>query len=135
MYAINNQSNKSKQETNLRTNQYSYLYYISQLFMVKSLGDHNKEKSSTADFKNIKWTAKNLPNTKKPKNPNKRKISPSNILPSNNKEKAKKPQDMVYKIEEDSDNKKQKNQIIVKKFQKSSASNSLIKQGFKRPGR
>ncbi len=103
--------------------------------MVKSLGDYNKEKSSTTDFKNIKWTAKNPTDTEKPRNQNKRKISPSNIIPSNNNKKLKKPQVKVYKIEEISKEGKQKSEIIDKKFQKSSASNGIIKPGFKRPAR
>jgi len=30
--------------------------------MVKSLGDYNKEKSSSSDLKNIQWNKKNLQN-------------------------------------------------------------------------
>ena len=36
--------------------------------MVKSLGDYNKEKSSSADTKNIKWTQKNPNEPEKSKN-------------------------------------------------------------------
>ena len=58
--------------------------------MVKSLGDYNKEKSSSADVNNITWTRKNPVNTEKPKNKNRKKISPTNIFPSKNNEPVKK---------------------------------------------
>ena len=102
--------------------------------MVKSLGDYNKEKSSSADVNNITWTRKNPVNTEKPKNKNRKKISPTNILPSKNNEPVKK-LDKVYKIKETSNEEKSNRYITDKKSQKSSADNSNIKPGFKRPAR
>lgn len=105
--------------------------------MVKSLGDYNKEKSSSADIKNIKWTQKNPIDTEKLKNEKKmkRKISPLNIIPANENEKTEDLVEKVFKVEESKDSEKLKNKILDKKFQKSSASNCKIERGFKRPGR
>ncbi len=102
--------------------------------MVKSLGDYNKEKSSSADVNNITWTRKNPVETKKPRNKNKKKISPTNILPSKNTETSK-TIDKVYKIEDKTNDEKSKNDISDKKSQKSSADNCIIKPSFKRPAR
>ena len=102
--------------------------------MVKSLGDYNKEKSSSADVKNITWTRKNPVDSEKPRKKNKKKISPSNILPSKNI-KPSKILDKVYKIEEITKDGKSKNNISDKKSQKSSADNCIIKPGFKRSAR
>ena len=102
--------------------------------MVKSLGDYNKEKSSSADVKNITWTKKNPIDSEKPRKNNKKKISPSNILPSKNIKPLKK-LDKVYKIDEIINDGKSKNKISDKKSQKSSADNCKIKPGFKRPAR
>jgi len=102
--------------------------------MVKSLGDYNKEKSSSANLKNITWTRKNPTNTEKPRNKNKKKISPSNILPPRNTETSKTIK-KVYKIEEITSEEKTNSSISDKKFQKSSADNCKIKPGFKRPAR
>ena len=102
--------------------------------MVKSLGDYNKEKSSSADVKNITWTRKNPTNAEKPKNKNKKKISPTNILPSKNNE-IEKVVEKVYKIEENTVEEKTNNYISDKKAQKSSTDNCNIKPGFKRPAR
>ena len=102
--------------------------------MVKSLGDYNKEKSSSADFKNITWTRKNPTETEKPRNRNKKKISPSNILPPRNIETSKTLK-KVYKIEEITSEEKSNRNISDKKSQKSSAENSKIKPSFKRPAR
>ena len=101
--------------------------------MVKSLGDYNKEKSSSANFKNITWTQKNPTDAQKPRNKNK-KNSPSNILPSQNIETVKTLK-KIYKIEEVSNEGKSKKEIRDKKSQKSSADNCKIKPGFKRPAR
>lgn len=102
--------------------------------MVKSLGDYNKEKSSSADVNNITWTKKNPTNTEKPKNKNRKKISPTNILPSKNNETVKKP-DKVYKIKEITREEKSNKYMTDNRFQKSSADNSSIKPSFKRPAR
>jgi hypothetical protein len=101
--------------------------------MVKSLGDYNKEQSSSANVNNIKWTKKNPPSEEKPKKKRKQKISPTNIIPSKNK-KVEKTTEKVFKIEED-DSEKLNNDIIGKKFQKSSVTNCKIKPGFRRPAR
>ncbi len=102
--------------------------------MVKSLGDYNKEKSSSADVKNITWTRKNPTNTEKPRNKNKKKISPTNILQSKNNE-TQKDVEKIYKIEERKGEEKTNNYISDKKSQKSSADNCNIKPSFKRPAR
>ena len=102
--------------------------------MVKSLGDYNKEKSSSADLKNITWSKKNLQNLDKPKSKNKKKISPTNNLPTKNKI----PNDLtekVFKIETNIDEMKSKNKIDSKKFRESSATNCKIERGYKRPAR
>jgi len=100
--------------------------------MVKSLGDYNKEQSSSSNVNNIKWTKKNPPSEEKPKKKRKEKISPTNIIPSKNK-KIKNTSEKVFKIEEESE--KTSKNIIGKKFQKSSVTNCKIKPGFRRPGR
>ena len=100
--------------------------------MVKSLGDYNKEQSSS-NANNIKWTKKNPIVDEKQKKNRKEKISPTNIIPSKNK-KIEKSAEKVFKIEE-CDSKKSNNDRIGKKFQKSSVSNCNIKPGFRRPGR
>ncbi|MCV0400618.1 MAG: hypothetical protein K5777_01350 [Nitrosopumilus sp.] len=101
--------------------------------MVKSLGDYNKEQSSSSDRNNIKWTQKNPTNNEKPKKKNKQKISPLNTIQIQKNEKVK--VERVFIIEEDSEGEKSKNNLTDKKFQKSSASNCKIERGFKRPGR
>jgi hypothetical protein len=103
--------------------------------MVKSLGDYNKEMSSSTDVKNITWTQKNPTDPEKPRNKNKKKISPLNILPSINNDKTSKMPERIYKIEEISNDDKTKSGMHDRKFQKSSASNCTIKPGFKRPAR
>ena len=102
--------------------------------MVKSLGDYNKEKSSSADLKNITWSKKNLQNLDKPKSKNKKKISPTNNLPTKNKI-TDNLTEKVFKIETDIDEVKSKNKIDTKKFRESSASNCKIERGYKRPAR
>jgi len=102
--------------------------------MVKSLGDYNKEKSSSANFKNITWTHKNPTDIQKPRNKNKKKISPSNILPSRNIETSKTLK-KIYKIKKISNEEKSKKEIFDKKSQKSSVDNCKIKPSFKRPAR
>jgi len=102
--------------------------------MVKSLGDYNKEKSSSADLKNITWSKKNLQNLDKPKSKNKKKISPTNNLPTKNKI-TDNLTEKVFKIETNIDEVKSKNKIDTKKFRESSASNCKIERGYKRPAR
>lgn len=102
--------------------------------MVKSLGDYNKEKSSSSDLKNITWTKKNPTDIEKPRNKNKKKISPTNIIYSKN-DKPLKPIKRIYKIEEISSEEKTKNDISDRMFEKSSMDNSKIKPSFKRPAR
>ena len=101
--------------------------------MVKSLGDYNREKSSSSDINNITWTKKNPVDTEKPRNKNKRKISPTNIIYSNNK--PSKVIKKIYKIEEIPPEEKTKKDISDRMFEKSSVDNCKIKPGFKRPAR
>ena len=105
--------------------------------MVKSLGDYNKEKSSSSDTKNIKWSKKNPLDLEKSKSQKrtKKKISPLNIIPRSGNEKRDEKVEKIFKIEEDSDEDKSKNQISNRRFEKSSASYSSIGPGFKRPAR
>ena len=102
--------------------------------MVKSLGDYNKEKSSSSDVNNITWTQKKPTDPEKPRNKNKKKISPTNIIYSKNK-KPLKTIEKIYKIEEASSEEKIKNNISDRMFEKSSMNNSKIKPSFKRPAR
>lgn len=102
--------------------------------MVKSLGDYNKEKSSSSDINNITWTQKKPTDTEKPKNKNKKKISPTNIIYSKNN-KPSKTIKKIYKIEEISSEEKTKNNISDRMFEKSSMVNCKIKPSFKRPAR
>ena len=104
-------------------------------YMVKSLGDYNKARSSTTDLKNIKWTKKNPADSKKPRKRSKPKISPTNILDSGNS-RISEAMEKVYRIK-DTVNKKgpQRGLSLDKKSQRSSVSNCKIKPGFKRPGR
>lgn len=102
--------------------------------MGNSLGDFNIEKSSSADVKNIKWTKKNSPDTKKSKKEKKavKNTSPTNIIYA---QKSKPSIEKIFKIEEEVDTEKSKKKNAGKSHQKASASNCNIKQGFKRPGR
>ncbi|QLH02899.1 hypothetical protein C5F47_04720 [Nitrosopumilus cobalaminigenes] len=102
--------------------------------MVKSLGDYNKEKSSSSDLKNIVWSKKDLQNLDKPKTKNKKKISPTNNLPTKNK-KTKESIEKVFKIESNTNEEKAKSTIDGKKFRESSATNCKIERGYKRPAR
>lgn len=102
--------------------------------MVKSLGDYNKEKSSSSDVNNITWTQKKPTDTEKPRNKNKKKISPTNIIYSKNN-KPLKVIEKIYKIEVVSSEEKTKNDISDRMFEKSSMDNSKIKPSFKRPAR
>ena len=104
--------------------------------MVKSLGDYNKEQSSSANVKNIKWTQKDPVDQDKPKSKKtKKKISPTNIIPQNENKKIENKIEKIFKIEENVDEEKNKNKPLNRKFEKSSVSNSKIEQGYKRPAR
>jgi len=103
--------------------------------MVKSLGDYNKEKSSSSDVKNIKWSQKNPLDSDKSKKKTKKKISPLNIIPQSGKEKTVEKIEKIFKVKENLDEEKSKNEILNRKFEKSSASNSKIERGYKRPAR
>jgi len=96
----------------------------------KSLGDYNIEQSSSADIKNIKWSQKNPKDAGIKKKKRTRKISPLNIIYT---QKTKPSVEKVFRIKEVIEKAKKKK--TDKKFQKSSADNCKIKQGFKRPGR
>ena len=97
-----------------------------------SLVDFNIAQSSSSDMSNIKWTKKNVSETKKQKSKKKAKISPSNIIYTETK--AESSTEKVF-IVADSNKPQNKVKKISKRVQKSSASNCNIKQGFKRPGR
>lgn len=103
--------------------------------MAKSLGDFRIKRSSSSDTNNIKWTQKNPFDVErlKTKKPNKksRNSSPTNIIYS---DKVKPLIEKVFKIDEVEDDKSKK-KILDKRFEKSSASNCNIQQGFKRPAR
>ena len=103
--------------------------------MIKSLGEYNKKRSSSADVNNITWTQKNPTDPDKPRNKNKKKISPLNIIPSTNNINTSKILEKVYKIEQVSNEGKSKTEIHDRRFENSSASNCLIGPGFKRPAR
>jgi len=103
--------------------------------MVKSLGDYNKEQSSSSDLKNIVWSKKDLQNLDKPKSKNKKKISPNNNLPVTKKKNTDDIVEKVFKVEVNNDEEKSKNKTHNKKFRESSASNCKIGPSFRRPGR
>ena len=107
--------------------------------MGKSLKDFNIEQYSSSDPKNIKWTQKNNVDVKKPKNKktSTKNTTHSNIVHPNNKEKTKLPVENFFKVTASATHSKPKNKkkTVDKKFQKASASNCNIEQGFKRPGR
>ena len=105
--------------------------------MTKSLGDYNKEQSSSSNSKNIKWTQKDpIDQDKlKSKKKQKKKISATNIIPNSKNKKTEDKVEKIFKIEENTDEEKNKNKPLNRKFEKSSASNSKIEQGYKRPAR
>jgi len=102
--------------------------------MVKSLGDYNKEKSSSSDLKNIQWSKKNIQNLDKPKSKNKKKLPSTNNLPPKNKI-IKEQAEKIFKIETGKGEGKSKNKKENKKFREASATNCKIEMGFRRPGR
>ena len=106
--------------------------------MGKSLGDYRIEISSSSDLKNIQWSKKNtfdVDDSKKKKTGKKSNISPTNILHTSESKKDQPVIEKVFKIEDVDNTDKPKKKNADKKFQKSSASNSNIQQGFKRPAR
>ncbi len=103
--------------------------------MGNSLADYKIEQSSSSDINNIKWTQKNPVDPDKPKNKKKkRNTSPTNIIYTSNP-KVKPGAKKLFKIEEIVSTNSKNKKKTGKKFQNSSASNSIIKPGFTRPGR
>jgi len=104
--------------------------------MVKSLGDYNIEKSSSTDTKNIQWSRKNPADIEKSKKKKSekgvKKLSATNIIYT---EKIEPKIEKVFKIKEDENIEKSKIDEVGKMFQKSSATNSNIQQGWKRKAR
>lgn len=106
--------------------------------MGKSLGDYRIETSSSSDLQNIHWSKKNtfdVNDPKRKKTGKKFNISPTNILHTSKSKKDQPIVEKVFKIENVDDLNKPKNKNADKKFQNSSASNSNIQKGFKRPAR
>ena len=102
--------------------------------MGNSLGDYNIEQSSSFNLKNIKWTQKNLSDTKKPK-PS-LKTTPLNTVPIHKTPKDETSSNKVFVVESlVTDKQKNKKTTVKKRFQNSSTTISKIEQGFKRPGR
>lgn len=106
--------------------------------MNKSLGDYNVAKSSSINVRNIVWTTKNLQEPEKFKSKKSslsKKSLPTNIIYGEKPEQNLK-EEKVFKINQEKNVEKSKcENSLNKKFQKSSANNCKIKQGFKRPGR
>jgi len=104
--------------------------------MTKSLGDFRMKRSSSSDTNNIKWTQKNPFDAEKlkTKKPNKktRNSSATNIIYS---DEIKPLIEKVFKIDDVDDGDKTKKKNLDKRFEKSSASNCNIQQGFERPAR
>ena len=104
--------------------------------MNKYLGDYNIAKSSSINMRNILWTKKNPEKLKNKKHHSDKKSSPTNIIYGDNlKQKSHLKKVFIINQEEISEKLKNKKHHSDKKFQKSSADNCNIKQGFKRPGR
>lgn len=107
--------------------------------MGKSLGDFNIKKSSSTDTKNIEWYLKNsiFQGQLKKKKTGKKKSnsSPTNIVYSQNSDKIEQKIEKVFKIENNEDVEKSKNENPGKMHQKSSVKNCLIEQGYKRKAR
>lgn len=102
--------------------------------MVNSFGEYTIAKSSSSDIKNIKFSQRHPADSDRPKNKKKkRNISPTNIIYTSNIE-EKSNSKKLFVVE----NKKTKSKFKKKSgksVQTSSASNYVIKPGFKRPGR
>ena len=103
--------------------------------MNKYLGDYNIAKSSSNNMGNILWTKKNPEKLKNKKHHSDKKSSPTNIIYGDYKQKSHLKKVFIINQEELPEKLKNKNIPSDKKFQKSSADNCNIKQGFKRPGR
>ena len=105
--------------------------------MGKSLGDYNKERSSSSDINNIKWTQKNTTDSDKSKNNKPTKnTSSSNIIYAQKTQTRVIPIKKIFKIENSKTDKlKNKKKNLEKKFQTSSASNCNIEPGFSRKAR
>ena len=87
-------------------------------------------------MRNILWTKKNPEKLKNKKTNSDKKSSPTNIIYGDNpKQKSHLTKVFIINQEEISEKLKNKKTNSDKKFQKSSADNCNIKQGFKRPGR
>lgn len=99
--------------------------------MRKSLGDYMLEQYSLSGTGNIKWTKKNPADTEKPKKKKaEKKISPTNIIYTDDKIKR---VEKIFRIKNvNTESKKEK---AGKRFQTSSASNFKIIPGFSRKGR
>ena len=100
--------------------------------MVKSFGDYNIEKSSSKNINNIKWTQKNPSETEKSKKKNTKKISPTNIIYTDDIEKVKPQLEKVFKVIDIEKSKKEKS---GKRVQTSSVTNSKIQYSFSRRAR
>ena len=98
-------------------------------FMVRSLGELNISLSSSVDIHNITWTKRNPRDPDIIKKKNTRKISPTNIIYTDEiiVKDAK-----LFKIKE---NDKPKNNTTFEKFQNASVDICLIERGFKRKAR
>ena len=105
--------------------------------MSKTLGDYNIEKSSSFDIKNIKWTQKKShPDKLKSIKKKLKKTFSTNIIYRKKTKIIEPPVEKFFRIKEISDIKKLKNnENTEKRFQNSSASNSKIGPGCKRPAR
>mgnify|MGYP001499121802 CR=1 FL=1 len=107
--------------------------------MGKSLGEYNIKKSSSTDTRNIQWSRKKSISTgqsKKKKtgkkNPN---SSPTNIIYDKNTKKIEVKIEKVFKVVNEENPEKSSNKNPGKMHQESSAKNSKIQAGHKRPGR
>ena len=83
-------------------------------FMLRSLGEFNRSLSSSVDIHNITWTKRNPRDPDIIKKKNTRKISPTNIIYT---DEIKVKDDKIFKIIE---NDKSKNNTTFEKFQNSS---------------
>lgn len=95
---------------------------------MKSLADYNLEQSSASGIDNIVWSKRHPADPDKPRNKKKKGTSPTNIIPNSGIKKTNK----IFVVK---DSKKTKKKNHDKKFLNSSATNGLIQQDFKRPGR
>ena len=107
--------------------------------MGKSLGAYNIKKSSSTDIKNIERSRKNSLNEgqlkKKKTGKKNQNSSPTNIIYAKNDEKTEQKIEKVFKIDNDEEIEKSKNENSGKMHQKSSVKNCIIEQGYKRKAR